>query len=208
MARKVGNRPAGPKGAPRAGKTVTAKDRPWGSWAFFGIIGVVAAVFIAFAAVQSVGSNGGSTDIEGVASYENLSRQHVTTDVSYPQSPPVGGRHAPVWLDCTGTVYEKPVLEEKAVHGLEHGAVWVSYRPGDVSDEQVQQLRGHVSGTDYRFVSPRPDQPAPVMATAWGKQLKLDSADDPRLEKFLAAYTQGPQTPEPGATCAGGGMMR
>lgn len=203
MARKVGSRPSSKVGS-RVAKTVTAKDRPWGSWAFFGAIGLVAAVFIAFAAAQSVEPSG---DIQGVASYEDLSRQHVTTDVDYPRSPPVGGRHAPAWLDCTGTMYDTPVPEEKAVHGLEHGAVWVSYRPGDVSADQLQQLRDQVSGTDYRFLSPRPGQPAPVMATAWGKQLKLDSADDPRLEAFLEEYTQGPQTPEPGATCAGGGMM-
>jgi Protein of unknown function (DUF3105) len=42
------------------------------------------------------------------------------------------------------------------------------------------------------------------VATAWGKQLSLESAEDSNLERFVNAYTQGPQTPEPGATCTGG----
>lgn len=47
-------------------------------------------------------------------------------------------------------------------------------------------------------------QAAPVMATAWGKQLQLDDPDDPALDAFIRAYEQGPQTPEPGAVCSRG----
>lgn len=180
---------------------VTA-GRGGGGWVFFAVVGAVAAGLIAVSVWQSLGSDG---KIEGVQSHGDLSREHVQTQVDYPQSPPVGGQHHPMWADCTGTVYDEPVRDENAVHSLEHGAVWITYRP-DVAPEQRERLRGLVSGTDYRMMSPYPDQPAAVMATAWGKQLALDSAGDDRLESFLEAYTQGPQTPEQGATCAGGGM--
>jgi hypothetical protein len=53
-------------------------------------------------------------------------------------------------------------------------------------------------------LSPYPGLPAPVVASAWGKQLKLTGADDPRLAAFIREYRQGPQTPEPGAACTGG----
>ena len=43
-----------------------------------------------------------------------------------------------------------------------------------------------------------------MVASAWGKQISLDGADDPDLESFIRAYQQGPQTPEPGAVCTGG----
>lgn len=166
---------------------------------FFGLIGLVATALIAVAVAQPWNS---ATDINGMRSYEDLSREHVTTNVNYPQSPSVGGRHAPMWADCTGTVYNEPVSEENAVHSLEHGAVWVTYRPG-VPEDQRQRLRDLVSGTDYRMLSPRPGQSTSVMATAWGKQLPLQSAGNGRLEAFLDTYTQGPQTPKPGATCPG-----
>jgi hypothetical protein len=56
------------------------------------------------------------------------------------------------------------------------------------------------------LASPYPDLPgdAPVVASAWGKQLRLEGAGDPDLERFIRAYQQGSQTPEPGATCTGG----
>ena len=44
----------------------------------------------------------------------------------------------------------------------------------------------------------------PARASAWGAQLRLESADDPNLERFVSSYRKGPQTPEPGATCSGG----
>jgi hypothetical protein len=111
------------------------------------------------------------------------------------------GEHVPVWQNCG--FYEEPVRSENAVHSLEHGAVWITYRP-DLPQEQVERLRELASNESFVLASPYPDLPAPVVASAWGKQLMLDSADDPRLERFVSAFQQGPQTPEPGAVCTGG----
>ncbi len=54
------------------------------------------------------------------------------------------------------------------------------------------------------LASPYEGLDAPVVASAWGKQLRLEGANDPGLERFVRAYHQGPQTPEPGAACTGG----
>jgi hypothetical protein len=43
-----------------------------------------------------------------------------------------------------------------------------------------------------------------VELTAWGHQLTVDSADDPRIDEFFDAYVQGPQAPEEGAPVTGG----
>ena len=56
-----------------------------------------------------------------------LHHAHVAGPVAYSVTPPVGGDHSPVWLNCG--VYDRPVPNERAVHDLEHGAVWVTYRP-------------------------------------------------------------------------------
>lgn len=139
--------------------------------------------------------------IEGVAEFPDLPREHVTEPVAYEQDPPVGGQHAPVWTNCG--VYGQPVSSEQSVHSLEHGAVWVTYRP-DLSAEQVQRLNDLVAGEDYALLSPYPGLATPVAASAWGVQLLADDASDPRLERFLTRYLQGEQTPEPGAACTGG----
>lgn len=136
-----------------------------------------------------------------IKTFTGLSRGHVTSEVNYAQSPPVGGKHAPIPLNCG--IYQQPVPAENAVHSLEHGAVWIAYRP-DLQPNQVVELQGAARGHDYVIVSPYPDLPAPVVASAWGMQLRLQSAVDPRLDKFLTTFEQGPQTPEPGAACSGG----
>jgi hypothetical protein len=123
---------------------------------------------------------------------------HVTEEVAYDRFPPAGGSHDPAWLNCG--VYTEAVRPENAVHSMEHGAVWVTYDPIAVEAEAIQYL----GGRPHVLVSPTTDISAPVVATAWGRQLELDGPDDPRLEQFLRAFVQGPQTPEPGAPCTGG----
>ena len=147
-----------------------------------------------------------SVQLGEVMTFPDLSRDHIEDDLDYPQAPPVGGDHDPAWLDCNGVVYDEPVRDENAVHSLEHGAVWITYQP-DVDAAELDELRAKVDGGQYIFLSPYPDQAAPIMATAWGVQLAVASADDAALADFVQEYSQGPQTPEPGATCDGGVML-
>jgi hypothetical protein len=139
--------------------------------------------------------------IKGVQSFSNLSRQHVNGPVNYPQTPPVGGEHNPVWANCG--VYSQPIQPAQGVHSLEHGAVWITYRPGLPSD-QLDIVTQLAEDNTFVLVSPFQDLPSPVVASAWGKQLRLDDAGDERLPVFVRKYVQGPQTPEPGAPCTGG----
>jgi hypothetical protein len=53
-------------------------------------------------------------------------------------------------------------------------------------------------------MSPNPGQKAPITLSAWGHQLTVKNAEDPRIDKFFKAYVQGPQTPEPGAMVTNG----
>lgn len=127
----------------------------------------------------------------GAESFSNLSREHTYDSVSYEQSPSVGGPHYPVWENCG--FYDAPVQNEKAVHSKEHGDVRITYRPA-LPKEQVDKLRQLAHDSNYLLVSPYPELPAPVVTSAWGKQLKLDSVGDPRLERFIKAFEQGPHT--------------
>ena len=137
--------------------------------------------------------------LDAVKTY-TVTRDHTSDPVTYEQTPPVGGNHAPTWLNCG--VYAKPVQNELAVHALEHGAVWVTYDP-DLPADQVETLTESIPDT-YMVLSPFDGLPGPVVASAWGTQLVLTGVDDPRLEEFIKKYRQGAQTPEPGAACTGG----
>jgi len=139
--------------------------------------------------------------IPGVQTFKDLSQRHTSDHVVYPQTPPVGGPHAPLPLNCG--MYPAPVPAENAVHSLEHGAVWITYRP-DLPAVQVKRLRDIVSGRSHLLLSPFPLLPSPVVVSAWGRQLRLGSAWDSRLPTFIRVYRGGPQTPELGAPCSGG----
>ncbi|MGW6399663.1 DUF3105 domain-containing protein [Streptomyces sp. NPDC055134] len=134
---------------------------------------------------------------------KKLGRDHVTKAVTYKMNPPVGGDHNQAWMTCDGTVYTKAIPNENAVHSLEHGAVWVTYN-GKAGDADVAKLGEKVAKTPYSLMSPVDDQTGPIMLSAWGHQLTVDKASDPRVGQFFTKYVQGAQTPEPGAACTNG----
>ncbi|WP_330241611.1 DUF3105 domain-containing protein [Streptomyces sp. NBC_00525] len=144
-----------------------------------------------------------ASDVDGEKSWDKLTQNHVEKTVDYPMNPPVGGDHNPVWMNCNGDVYTEAIPKENAVHSLEHGAVWVTYT-GKAKPADVKKLNERVASTPYSLMSPIEDQAAPLMLSAWGKQLTVKSADDPRVAQFFTKYVQGAQTPEPGAACTGG----
>ncbi len=142
----------------------------------------------------------------GTVIYPEPERHHILGKILYDHSPPVGGNHAPVWLNC-GT-YSLPVVNENAVHSLEHGSVWITYLPV-LPQAEVDALRALVKlsyqGKErYVILSPYPGQSAPVVASAWGYQLTLQNPTDPRLTSFINYFRHGPQTLEPSAHCTGG----
>jgi hypothetical protein len=165
------------------------------------VVGLLLVAGIGYVVFAGLRERRASQPPDGVATIDGLSRDHVDGAVAYAQTPPVGGEHAPVWQNCR--VYDAPVVNERAVHSLEHGAVWITWRP-DLPDDQVDAVRRLADGQGFVLASPFPGLPSPVVASAWGRQLPLESADDPRLAQFVRAFAQGPQTPEPGAPCSGG----
>src|SRR6478672_8990532 len=160
------------------------------------VVGVLVAIVTvgSLAACSSDSSGSKSTDAvsatvpgepDGTKTYTGLSRNHVDTKVDYPQTPPVGGPHNPVWQTCQ--FYDQPIHDETGVHSMEHGAVWITYQP-DLPADEIATLQALEPSKDFLLISPHDGLPAKVVATAWGKQLYLDSVDDPRLAQFVATF--------------------
>jgi Protein of unknown function (DUF3105) len=89
----------------------------------FGLV-VIAALGAFLAVVLLSDRSQEASEPPGVHSFENLSRTHTYNRVTYDQNPPVGGDHDPVWQNAG--FYEEPVQNEKAVHAMEQGEVWIS----------------------------------------------------------------------------------
>lgn len=182
-------------------------------------IGIILAVVVAlalvagggFALVQSqsgddtkptdslAGSTVINSPVKGVRQWTNLSRDHTNAEQKYPMNPPVGGAHHPAWSTCG--IYDKEIPNNHTVHSLEHGAVWITTND-KVSAGDIATLK-KVASQDYMIMSKVPSQSSPIVLSAWGLQLRVDKASDPRIQQFVKAYLQGPQTPEPGAACSG-----
>ena len=222
--RPAGNRPAGKSGAAKgAGKgrkpvapVKVSGGRSWGPMILFGAVGLFVLAVIGGAAFFIIKDNkekntpwdkraaaiSGVVDYRGKYAELNQVANHKSGVLTYPVTPPVGGAHNPVWQNCMGDVYTEPIPKENAVHSLEHGAVWVTYKPG-LDAAQVDKLKTKVEGKEYLLMSPFTGLDANISLQAWGFQLKVDDADDSRIDEFIKA-TRIEASKEPGAACSGG----
>jgi hypothetical protein len=137
----------------------------------------------------------------------DLGREHSNSLThSYPQHPATSGPHYPVWIMPPPQVFSTYLQETRAVHNLEHGYVVVYYSLAPDSPLPagiVTVLAARV--TSQRKVLMAPYQPMPagkaLAFTAWD-ELQLCgpavTADEARssLDKFIAAYREGPLAPE------------
>ncbi len=138
---------------------------------------------------------------EGVQTFPATSNRNFEGPLSYEQDPPTNGDHSPGWQKCG--FYSSPIENERAVHSMDHGAVWITYQP-DLPQDQIETLRG-IAREDYVLVSPYPGLRAPVIATAWRNQLELAGADDPRLRQFVDQFRISEIAPRSGNGCENGG---
>jgi len=141
--------------------------------------------------------------IEGVEAFEVADTTHTADNLAYDHDPPVGGEHFAVPATC-GFYDTDPPTDEMLVHSLEHGAIWVAYA-SDLDEAGTSALSGLATSQAKVVITPREGLDAPVVVSAWARQLALDSADDPRLVQFIEQYRGSPNAPEPPAPCSGAG---
>ncbi|WP_405105000.1 DUF3105 domain-containing protein [Micromonospora sp. NBC_01405] len=190
-----------------------SQGRPWGPIALFVAVGVLAVAIIGYGAWASFqGSKSWekrAADISGIVNFRDKDPElvkgsnHQQGAVKYVQAPPVAGPHNGAWQNCMGDVYDAPIANEHAVHSLEHGAVWITYRP-DLPADQVAQLKDKVAGKEKMMLSPYEGLDKPISLQTWGYQLKVDKADDSRLDDFIKTLRVNASIEGPTANCSQG----
>lgn len=140
--------------------------------------------------------------LDDVATEDNIGGLHSTDKLAYKSKPPMGGPHHPSWHNCG--VFTEPIGDTHAVHSLEHGAVWITYEPRDVTAEEIAELAETAERNGYVMVSPYPEQGSKIVLTAWNHQLRLDRLDQDMVRRFVAYFAKAVTAPEPGAPCDGG----
>ena len=195
---KAGTRTAAPKSR---SLTVQQAGSPWPKRLSYLGGAVVVAVIL-----SAVVFGGGDDDVpdeapEGVEFITAGDPVHVDGDIDYGVPVPVGGNHNPIWQNCG--FYDGPVRPENAVHAMEHGSVWITYRR-DLGPDGIDDLESLVNNRRDVLVSEVAAMGVPLMATAWGVQLEMDAYDETPLIQFIRTFVDGPFAPEPAAGCTGG----
>jgi hypothetical protein len=134
---------------------------------------------------------------KGIEVYPATTNHTVEGPIDYERRPPTNGDHAPLWQNCG--FYEEPIEDRHAVHSMDHGVVWITYRP-DLPEQQIESLRPY-GKENYVIASPYLGQDAPVIATSWRVRLELNGANDPRLRRFVDQFRISELAPLSGNSC-------
>lgn len=110
---------------------------------------------------------------------------------AYNSNPPTSGWHyenpAPTGFQPT------PPADEYLIHNLEHGDIWISYRP-EISEEIKSRLKGFAGA--YVVVTPRAANDEDIALAAWGR-LDTFSAEEftpERVGDFIKRHdNRGPE---------------
>jgi cyclophilin family peptidyl-prolyl cis-trans isomerase len=114
-----------------------------------------------------------------------------TTPVDYTgySNPPTYGPHHPSPLEPSG-VYTTEQDDATMVHNLEHGEIWISYDPAQLTVAEINRLTEFVRsfGEDSGiFLTPRAanDDARPIAVASWGRLQTLTQFNAPTIRRFI-----------------------
>lgn len=132
-------------------------------------------------------------------------RNHIDIGASHPSyssNPPTSGWHYA--NPAKKGVYKEKLADEQVVHNLEHGYIWISYRP-ETNPEIIKQLENFYGFGKKIVVEPRKENDKLIAIAAWNWLDKFDpvsstSLSDTELKRigdFIDEYIN--KGPEPNA---------
>jgi thiol-disulfide isomerase/thioredoxin len=137
-----------------------------------------------------------NTDSRPGTSYDIQGRQHIQPGESHPDynsNPPTSGGHYSESADWG--FYSKKLPDERVVHNLEHGGIWVSYT-NNVSRKTLDDLRSLAQQYPKSvIVTKRPANDAPIAVASWGRLMELQQFDRQRITTFIEENMNN--SPEP-----------
>lgn len=112
---------------------------------------------------------------------------------AYFSNPPTSGSHYE--QPAAWGVYDHSLQDEQLIHNLEHGGIWISYKP-DIDPETKAKLED--LGRQYPqavIVTPRQSNPHAIEVASWRRLMDLDSFDRDKILDFIKRNKN--QSPEP-----------
>lgn len=130
------------------------------------------------------------------ALYPDQGREHIAQghEHSYNSNPPTSGWHYPQAAEWGA--YREELPDETIIHNLEHGGIWISYKP-DISEEIRAKLEGFFEKWGRKIiVAPRAKNDADIALAAWTRldTFAVSEYSEERVEQFIRAYrNKGPE---------------
>ena len=158
----------------------------------FWILTLVVIGYGVFLLAQTAGPDGEDFSTR----YEIQGRDHIADGalhLPYNSNPPSSGWHYA--SPAHGGFYEESLPDERVIHNLEHGDIWIAYR-SDISGEAKEILESFAGR--YVVVSPRFENEGDISLVAWGRVDTFDIengvVDKGRIKDFISRYdNRGPE---------------
>jgi hypothetical protein len=132
-------------------------------------------------------------DFSRAIDYEGATHVKEGETLTYKSNPPTSGPH---WPDpLRDGIYDNKKPDEAIVHSMEHGRIWISYRP-DISDTTKEQLRALAKREAYVVMTPRPENDTDIALAAWNRldALGEEEFNEKRVRDFVRRYRdKGPE---------------
>ena len=129
--------------------------------------------------------------------YPNMGQTHIaagTREPDYNSNPPTSGNHWP--NPAEWGVYAEELPDEALIHDLEHGGIWISYKP-DIPEDIRKKLEGfYQKWGRHIIVTPRSANDTDIAVAAWTRldKFSISEYSDERVERFIKAYrNKGPE---------------
>jgi len=150
--------------------------------------------FVVWKVVDSVINAPNIVEVKGDF-FPAQSREHISLGAAHPEynsDLPTGGWHYDT--PAQAGIYDKELADEQLIHNLEHGHVWIAYRP-DLDAETVGKLADIAKSYGSKIImTPRAKNEKPIALAAWEYLLNLDSFDAIQIEGFIKAHRgKGPE---------------
>ncbi len=128
--------------------------------------------------------------------FSSLGQQHIDPGSSHPaynSNPPTSGWHYP--QPAQSGIYDTELPDEQLIHNLEHGQIWITYKP-DLPKDQVEALANIAKSYGSKMImEPRKENDSPIVIVAWQHLFKLNTVDEAKIKAFAGAYRgRGPES--------------
>lgn len=166
---------------------------------FIAIIVSISLAVVGYAVTKRDNNPQRSSERPGVEQPDK-GQKHVATDVTKyngPEPPTSGDHSEPVpWQ-----AYDQQVPDINIIHNLEHGGIFISYRP-DLPPEQVAQIKALFTKpfSNPKFqpaeavIAPRAANSAPIIMSSWRRNMKLETFDEAKMmEYYLRNVGKSPE---------------